>query len=327
METGEGLPDPADVLHETGRTRVTRVFLPGRTVIRKQPLGSDAERRLRHERAMLERLRGIEGVVQLLDEPRYPGSISLADLGGTSLAAVATPLDAEALVRLGSALAGAVAGMHRRGVLHRDITPANVVISRDGTPCLVGFGLATSLAEIRPEFTHYSRDRRHAGLPGAGADRAHRPFGRSAGRPVRAGRDAVRAGDGRAAVRLRRPAAAHPRPPRPGPGAAGRGQRGRAGAAVRDHPAPAGEGAGQPLPDRGRRAPRPAAAAGRPRGSGGGPGAHRSTATSRCGCCRRRGWSAGTPRWRRCRRRSTRRSPGGAGRCWSAARRGWARRR
>ena len=41
-------------------------------------------------------------------------------------------------------------------MLHRDITPANVVISRDGTPCLVGFGLATSLAEIRPEFTHYT---------------------------------------------------------------------------------------------------------------------------------------------------------------------------
>jgi hypothetical protein len=156
METGEGLPDPADVLHETARTRVTRVFLPGRTIIRKQPLGPDAERRLRHERAMLERLRGTEGVVQLLDEPRYSGSISLTDLGGTSLAGQSTPLDVEALVGLGSALAGAMAGMHRRGVLHRDITPANVVISRDGTPCLVGFGLATSLAEIRPEFTHYT---------------------------------------------------------------------------------------------------------------------------------------------------------------------------
>ena len=86
METAEGLPDPADVLHETGRTRVTRAFLPGRTVIRKQPLGPDAERRLRHERAMLDRLRGIEGVVQLLDEPRYPGSISLADLGAADRA-------------------------------------------------------------------------------------------------------------------------------------------------------------------------------------------------------------------------------------------------
>ena len=55
--------------------------MPGRTVIRKEPLGPDAERRLRHEVAMLERLRGVAGVAQLVDEPRYPGSIVLADAG------------------------------------------------------------------------------------------------------------------------------------------------------------------------------------------------------------------------------------------------------
>ena len=157
METAGELPGTADVLHESGRTRVTRVFLPGRTIVRKQPLGPDAERRLRQEGAVLERLLGIAGVVQLVDEPRYPGAISLVDLGGPSLATVPAPLDAEAVVRIGSALAGALAGMHRRGVLHRDITPANVVLSRDGTPCLVGFGRATPLAEIRPEFTHHTQ--------------------------------------------------------------------------------------------------------------------------------------------------------------------------
>ena len=156
METAGGLPGTAEVLRESGRTRVTRVFLPGRTIVRKQPLGPDAERRLRQERAVLERLLGIPGVVQPVDEPRYPGAISLVDLGGPSLATVPAPLDAEAVVRIGSALAGALAGMHRRGVLHRDITPANVVLSRDGTPCLVGFGRATPLAEIRPEFTHHT---------------------------------------------------------------------------------------------------------------------------------------------------------------------------
>ena len=31
------------------------------------------------------------------------------------------------------------------------------MISSDGAPCLVSFGLATSLAEIRPEFTHHSQ--------------------------------------------------------------------------------------------------------------------------------------------------------------------------
>ena len=72
-----------------------------------------------------------------------------------------------------------------------------------------------------PEFTHHTRDRGDAGVSGAGADRAHRPVGGPARRPVRAGRDAVRAGHGCAAVRFRRPAAAHPRSSGAGAGAAG----------------------------------------------------------------------------------------------------------
>ena len=71
-----------EVLRESEHSRVTRLFLPGRTVICKEPLGPDAERRLRHEVAMLERLRGVERVAQLVESPRYPGSIVLADAGG-----------------------------------------------------------------------------------------------------------------------------------------------------------------------------------------------------------------------------------------------------
>ena len=41
---------------------------------------------------MLERLRGVAGVAQLVEAPRYPGSIVLEDVGGTSLAGLATPL-------------------------------------------------------------------------------------------------------------------------------------------------------------------------------------------------------------------------------------------
>jgi serine/threonine protein kinase len=161
METSGVLPgrDPppsAEVLYASERTRVTRVFLAGHTVIRKQPLGWDAERRLRQELAMLERLGGIPGVAQLVEKPLYPGSISLADVAGTSLAGMATPLDADVLIRLGSALAGAVAGMHSRLVMHGDITPANIVISRDGVPWLIDFALATAFDEIRPVLTHHS---------------------------------------------------------------------------------------------------------------------------------------------------------------------------
>jgi predicted ATPase/signal transduction histidine kinase len=144
------------VIHESERTRITRLYLPDRTVVCKEPLGPDAPQRLRHERAMLERLRGVQGVAQLVDDPACPGAILLADVGGTSLGSRAKPLDFDVLVGLGSALAQAVAGMHRRGVMHHDITPANIVISWDGTPCLVDFALATLFAETRPEFAHGS---------------------------------------------------------------------------------------------------------------------------------------------------------------------------
>jgi hypothetical protein len=90
---GRDAPVPAAVVHAGGRTRVTRLFLPGQTVVRKELFGADAPGRLRHEIAMLQRLRGVVGVVQVLEAPRYPGSIVLEDVGGTSLAGLCTPLD------------------------------------------------------------------------------------------------------------------------------------------------------------------------------------------------------------------------------------------
>ena len=78
----------------------------------------------------------------------------LADAGGTSLAGLSKPLPVEDLIALALKLARAVAGMHGRGVIHRDISPANIVVADNATPCLVDFGLATSAAQIRPEFTH-----------------------------------------------------------------------------------------------------------------------------------------------------------------------------
>src|ERR1700761_9548512 len=73
-----------------------------------------------------------------------------------SLAGLTKPLPGGELAGLGLRLARTVAGMHHRGVIHRDITPANIVVSADGSPCLVDFALASSSAEIRPEFTHHA---------------------------------------------------------------------------------------------------------------------------------------------------------------------------
>ena len=68
------------------------MFFAGGTVIRKEPLGPDAARRLQHEVAMLARLVGAAGVAQLAAGLRYPGSVVLADAGDTSLAGLAKPL-------------------------------------------------------------------------------------------------------------------------------------------------------------------------------------------------------------------------------------------
>ena len=68
-------PDPpvrAEIVHRSDRTRVTRLFLPGSTVIRKEPLGPDAEGRVRHAASMLERLRGVAGVAQLAQGAAVP---------------------------------------------------------------------------------------------------------------------------------------------------------------------------------------------------------------------------------------------------------------
>ena len=67
MEAGGVRPGPdsflrTEIVYSSERTRVSRLFLPGGTVIRKEPLGPDAERRVQHEAAMLDRLLGVAGV-------------------------------------------------------------------------------------------------------------------------------------------------------------------------------------------------------------------------------------------------------------------------
>ena len=102
-------PVRAEVVHRSERTRVTRLFLAGGAVICKEPLGPGAERRVRREVVMLERLRGVAGVAQLADAPRHPRSVLLADAGEVSLAEVAKPLPA------GPGNAGDGAGPGRAG--------------------------------------------------------------------------------------------------------------------------------------------------------------------------------------------------------------------
>ena len=146
------------VVHESERTRVTRLFTQDGSMIRKEPRGPGAEKRLRHEMEICDRLSGVGGVSHTARAQLYPGSILFADVHGVPLADVPTPLEIGELTRLALALARVVADMHGRGVVHRDINPANIVLAGAGRdPHLIDFALATTSAEIRPDFTHHNR--------------------------------------------------------------------------------------------------------------------------------------------------------------------------
>ncbi len=154
---GPPAADQVEVLYDSDRLRAYRMRLPGnRTVVVKQPLGPDAPKRLKHEASMLRRLRGTEGVVQLADTPVVEGALTLQDAGGVTLDRRPMPLPLGEVLSVAAGLADALAAVHRRHVVHRDICPGKIVLTAAGGVLLIDFELASTFAEIRPEFAHHN---------------------------------------------------------------------------------------------------------------------------------------------------------------------------
>src|SRR5688500_18045635 len=95
------------VIHQSERTRVTRRVSSGfggepgsGGVVRKEPIGRDADGRLRHEIAILGRLAEVEGFPRLVEGVQPPGALELVDDHAAALAEANLPLPPGEVVRL-----------------------------------------------------------------------------------------------------------------------------------------------------------------------------------------------------------------------------------
>jgi len=59
------------------------------------------------------------------------------------------PLDLTRFLRIAISLAGALGHVHRQGLIHKDIKPANVFVDDAGNVRLTGFGIASQLPHER----------------------------------------------------------------------------------------------------------------------------------------------------------------------------------
>lgn len=84
-------------------------------------------------------------VVAVGETPAFPYLV-MEPIHGTPLADILAegPLPEQRVVAIGQALAGALKELHRYGLIHRDVKPANVIIDTNGRAILIDLGLVRS---------------------------------------------------------------------------------------------------------------------------------------------------------------------------------------
>ncbi|PTL76364.1 trifunctional serine/threonine-protein kinase/ATP-binding protein/sensor histidine kinase [Vitiosangium sp. GDMCC 1.1324] len=116
-----------------------------KTPMASAPVPREIER-YRREFAILQRLQDVPGVTRvhtcerLLERPM----LLMEEVEGEPLSELTgRPLDVARVLDLGISLASTLAEIHRRGVIHKDIKPSNIIVTPTGETRLIDFGTAT----------------------------------------------------------------------------------------------------------------------------------------------------------------------------------------
>jgi PAS domain S-box-containing protein len=125
-----------------------------------EPVTASCVDRLTHEYALRDALDSA-WAVRPLELVREPGQLMLVleDPGGEPLdGLLGTPMEVGRFLHLAISIAAALGKLHQRGIVHKDVKPANILVTRpSGEVKLTGFGIASRLPRERqapepPEF-------------------------------------------------------------------------------------------------------------------------------------------------------------------------------
>lgn len=131
-------------------------------VLNNGPEDDATRRRFTRECALAGRLTGHPNIVTVLDSGFLPDGHPYIAMEYCSAGSAADrlqksgPFPADEALRLGVKIAGALHTAHQRGVIHRDVKPANILYTDFGEPALTDFGISTNLASEQTATVAYT---------------------------------------------------------------------------------------------------------------------------------------------------------------------------